>query len=113
MILGLRFKCGLPALVAVQCRCVDPRVARTQSSFPYKERSRGDPTNSQLVWEFKHTPTLANVAMIGSIARIVEKLGVATTMASMDTWPATVRRIDHHLEEGNVEGQDQARLEDI
>ena len=29
------------------------------------------------------------------------------------TWPATVRRIDHHLEEENVKGQDQARLEEI
>ena len=59
------------------------------------------------------TPTLTNLGTIGSMVKIVEKLGIATTVASKGTWPATVRRIDHHLEEENVEGQDQARLEAI
>ena len=51
--------------------------------------------------------------MISSNARMVRKLGVAKTVASNSTWPATVRRIDNHLEEENVEGEDQARLEKI
>ena len=51
--------------------------------------------------------------MIGSIVKMIKKLGVATTEASKGTWPATVRRMDHLLEEENVQGQDQARLEEI
>ena len=33
--------------------------------------------------------------------------------ASKGTWPATVRRINHHLQEERVEGEDQARLEEM
>ena len=60
-----------------------------------------------------YRPTLANVGMIGSIVKIVDKLGVATTVGSQVTSPATVRRIEHHLDEENVEAQDQARLDKI
>ena len=41
--------------------------------------------------------------MSGSVAKMVEKLGAATTMVNNPTWPVTVRRTDHHLEEENVE----------
>ena len=41
LILGLRFKCGLLAIVAMQCRGVDPRVTRTKPSFPYEEGVEG------------------------------------------------------------------------
>ena len=51
--------------------------------------------------------------MIGRIGGIIDKLGVATTVASKGTWPATVRRIDRHLEEYNIEGQAPASLKDI
>ena len=57
--------------------------------------------------------TLVSVGMIGPIVKIVEKPGVATTVASKDTWPAISRRIDHHLEEESIEDRDQARLEEI
>ena len=33
LIVGLRFKCGLLAFVASQCRGVDARVTRTRKSF--------------------------------------------------------------------------------
>ena len=36
LILGFRFKCGRLALVALQCRGVNPRVTRTRPSFPYE-----------------------------------------------------------------------------
>ena len=58
-------------------------------------------------------PTLANVEMIGSVAKMVEKLGAAKTVVNKATWPATVRRTDRHLQEENVENRDQARLEEI
>ena len=34
-------------------------------------------------------------------------------MANKGTWPATVKSTDHHLEEENVESQDQPHLEEI
>ena len=51
--------------------------------------------------------------MIGSIAKMVEKLGAATTVPNKATWPATVRRADRHLKEENVESQDRAHLKEI
>ena len=57
--------------------------------------------------------TLVNVGMIGGIARIIEKPGVAIIAASKNTWPAMLRRIDHHSEGENAAGQDQARPEEI
>ena len=51
--------------------------------------------------------------MRGPVAKMVEKLGAATTVMNKATWPATVGRTDRHLEEGNVENGDQARPEEI
>ena len=58
-------------------------------------------------------PTLANVERSGSDAKMVEKLGAATTVVSKVTWPAIVRRNGHHLEEENVGNPDQVRHEEI
>ena len=58
-------------------------------------------------------PTLINVEMSGSDAKIVEKLGAATTVANKVTWPATVQRTDRHLEEENVGIGNQARHKKI
>ena len=63
--------------------------------------------------ETNYTPTLANVKMISSVAKIVEKLGAATTVVNKATLPETVRGTDRHLEEKNVENQDQAHVEEI
>ena len=51
--------------------------------------------------------------MIGSIAKMVEKIGTATTVVNKATWPATVGRTDRHLGEENVKNQDQARLKEF
>ena len=59
--------------------------------------------------EKNYTPTLANIAMIGSITTTVKKLGAATTVVNKATWSATVRRTDLHLEEENVGNRGQAR----
>ena len=53
--------------------------------------------------EKNYTPTLANVEMSSLVAKMVEKLGAATTVVNKATWPATVRRTDRHFEEENVE----------
>ena len=58
-------------------------------------------------------PTLLNVEMNGSDARMVEKLGAATIVANKATWPATGQSIDRHSEDENVENQDQAHHEEI
>ena len=58
-------------------------------------------------------PTLVNVGMSGSDAKMVEKLSAATTVVNKATWPATVRTTDRHLEEENVGNQDQAGHEEI
>ena len=57
--------------------------------------------------------TLANVEMNGSDAKMVEKVGAATTVANKATWPATVQSIDRHPEDENVESQDHARYKEI
>ena len=58
-------------------------------------------------------PTLVNVETNGSDAKMVEKIGAATTVANKATWPETAQRIDRHLEDENVGNQDQARHEEI
>ena len=58
-------------------------------------------------------PTLVNVEMNGSDAKMVEKVGAATIVANKATWPATVQSIDRHPQDENVENQDQARHEEI
>ena len=63
-------------------------------------------------------PTLVNVVMNGSDAKMVdakmvEKVGVATIVANKATWPATVQSIDRHTEDESVEGQGRTRREEI
>ena len=58
-------------------------------------------------------PKLVNVRTSGSDAKMVEKLGAATTVVNKATWPAAVQRTDRHLVEENVGNQDQARHEEI
>ena len=58
-------------------------------------------------------PTLVNVGTSGSDAKMVEKLGGATTVANKATWRATVQRTDGHLEKENAGNQDQAHHEEI
>ena len=58
-------------------------------------------------------PTLVHVEMNGSDAKMAEKLGAATIVANKATWSATVQSFDRHLEDENVENQDQARHEEI
>ena len=62
-------------------------------------------------------PTLVNVVMNGSeakmVAKMVEKVGAATIVANKATWPATVQSIDHRPEDENVENQGRARREEI
>ena len=58
-------------------------------------------------------PTLVNVEMNGSDAKMVEKVGPATIVANKATWPATVQSIDRHPEDESVEDQGRARREVI
>ena len=58
-------------------------------------------------------PTVVNVVMNSSDAKMVEKLGAATIVANKATWPATVQSIDRHPEDENVENQGRARREEI
>ena len=58
-------------------------------------------------------PTLANIETSSSDAKMVEKLGAATTVVNKVTWPATVRGTNRHLEEEKVRNRDQARHEYI
>ena len=68
--------------------------------------------------EKNYMPTLVNVVMNGSDAKMVqakmvEKVGVATIVVKKATWPVTVQRIDHHPEEKNVRNQDRTRRDEI
>ena len=63
--------------------------------------------------EKNYMPTLVNVVMNGSDAKMVEKVGAATIEANKATWPATVQSIDRHPEDKNVENQGRARREEI
>ena len=63
--------------------------------------------------EKNYMPTLVNVVMNGSDAKMVEKVGAATIVANKATWPATVPSIDHHPEDENVENRGQVRREEI
>ena len=54
-----------------------------------------------------YMPTLANVVMNGSDAKMVdakmvENVGVATIVVNKATWPVTVQKVDHHPEDENV-----------
>ena len=63
-------------------------------------------------------PTLVNVVMNGSDAKMVdakmvEKVGVATIVVNMATWPVTVQRIDRHAEDESVGNQGRTRRDEI
>ena len=68
--------------------------------------------------EKNYMPTLVNVVMNGSDAkmvdaRMVEKVGTATFVANKATWPATVQSIDCYPEDESVESQGRTRREEI
>ena len=68
--------------------------------------------------EKNYMPTLVNVVMKGSDAKmvdakIVEKVGVATIVANKATWPATVQSIDRHPEDESVGNQGRTRRDEI
>ena len=91
---------------------VRPSSCNVKGGIPSSRRYL--PTSIQLPSSEKnYISTLANVEMISSVAKMVDKLGAATTVANKASWPATVRRTDRHPEEENVGKRDQAHLEDI
>ena len=67
--------------------------------------------------EKNYMPTLVNVVMNGShakmVAKMVEEVGAATIVANKATWPATVQSIDRHPENESVENQGRTRREEI
>ena len=68
--------------------------------------------------EKNYMPTLVNVIMNGSgakmvDAKMVEKVGVATIVVNKATWPVTVQRIDHHPEDESVGNQGRTRRDEI
>ena len=68
--------------------------------------------------EKNYMPTLVNVVMNGSDAnmldaKMVEKVGVATTVVIKATWPVTVQRIDRHPEDESVRNQCRTRRDMI
>ena len=68
--------------------------------------------------EKSYMPTLANVVMNGSDAKMVdatmvEKVGVATIMVNKATWPVTVQKIDRHPEDENVGNQGRTHRDEI
>ena len=63
-------------------------------------------------------PTLVNVVMNGSDAKMVdakmvEKVGAATVVAKKATCPATVQSIDRHSGDESVENRGRTRREEI
>ena len=60
-----------------------------------------------------YMPTLVNVVMNGSDAKMVKRVGAATIVANKATWPATVQSIDRHPEDESVENQGRARRKEI
>ena len=64
-----------------------------------------------------YMPTLVNVVMNGSdakmVGKMVEKVGAATIVANKVTWPATVQGIDRQPENESVENQGRTRREEI
>ena len=63
--------------------------------------------------EKNYMPTLVNVEMNGSDAKMVEKVGAATIVANKATWPATVQSINRHPEDESVGYQGRAHREEI
>ena len=68
--------------------------------------------------EKNYMPTLVNVVMNGSDAKMVdakmvEKVGTATSVVNKATWPTTVQSIDRHPEDESDESQGRTRREGI
>ena len=68
--------------------------------------------------EKNYMPTLVNVVMNGSDAKMVdakmvEKVGVSTIVANKATWRATAQSIDRHPEDESVGNQGRTRREEI
>ena len=63
--------------------------------------------------EKNYMPTLVNVAMNRSDAKMVEKVGSATIVGNKATWPATVQSIDRHPEDESVGNQGRTPREEI
>ena len=67
--------------------------------------------------EKNYMPTLVNVVMNGSdakmVAKMVQKVGAATIVANKATWPATVQNTDRDPEDESVENQGRTRREEI
>ena len=63
-------------------------------------------------------PTLANVVMNGSDAKMVDakmvkKVGVATIVVNKATWPVTVQKVHRHPENENVGSQGRTHRDEI
>ena len=58
-------------------------------------------------------PTLLNVVMNGSDAKMVEKVGVSTIVVNKATWPVTVVKVHCHPEDENVGNQGQTHRDEI
>ena len=68
--------------------------------------------------EKSYMPTLANVVINGSDAKMVdakmvEKVGVATTVVNKATWPVTVQKVDRNPEDENVGNQGRTHRDKI
>ena len=63
-------------------------------------------------------PTLVNVVMSGSDAKMVDakmvqKVGVATIVVNKATWPVTIQKVDHHPQHENVGNQGRTHRDEI
>ena len=63
--------------------------------------------------EKSYMPTLANVVMNGSDAKMVEKVGVATIVVNKATWLVTVQKVDRHPEDENIGNQGRTHRDEI
>ena len=68
--------------------------------------------------EKNYMPTLVNVVMNGSDAKMVDaemvqKVGLATIVVNKATWPVTVQGIDRHPEDETVGNQGRTRRDEI
>ena len=63
-------------------------------------------------------PTLVNVVMNGSDAKLVDakmvdKVGVATIVVNKATWPETVQKVERHREDESVGNQGRTHRDEI
>ena len=68
--------------------------------------------------EKNYMPTLVNVIMNGSDAKMVnakmvQKVGVATIVVNKATWPVTVQSIDRHPEDESIGNRGRTRRDEI